>query len=348
MRVVLACGDPAAVNCARELQNVLVARGHVAVMLEQGATTHLIYRRIQETNVVWTGFATDADKGGKIERDAIDAAHHFNVPVARYADTFGVWNRGHEDNTMRQIALLFVLNADEVVRVGLSGLYPKTHVLASGNPMHEQYFFPVRSRDEVRATFNVAHRILVLSPGTKFPHQNRPLWIGIGDALAKIPRSRFHLLLSKHPGDVKGEAYQDVLLRVGARRNTSISLVTRDEMPGPQLVIGADLVICFMSELGIGAAICRVPTIEFRPHVLQERAAVLTGDRPWEPIEEGWAELVASDDPSDLAAVIKKYITRSSARRTMLAHQERAFSAKPPIEGALRTMVLNMELIAKQ
>ncbi|RJQ34495.1 hypothetical protein C4568_02450 [Candidatus Parcubacteria bacterium] len=347
MKVVLACGDPAAVNAAQKLLGELMLRKHEGTLLMR-ASERDVGQEVQSAHVLWSGFATDPDIGGRIERMAISAAHRYNVPIMRYADTHLVYHRPHEDDSMRDIDALAVIGPSD--KKGAARLYKESvRIFVSGNPMHEMYYFPEKDRETVRAELGVGAQTLIVSPGTKFPQQNIALWGGLGSALIGLPDRKFYFVLSRHPGDDGDETYDRLIEQLNSIPHITARLITRNELSGPQLLIGADLVVSFLSELGIGAAIRRIPNIEFWPSVLQERKQVLIGDKAWEPIEQGLAALVASDDPQYLRIEILRYLKETNERLMMLTRQRLIYGDAQPRPGyAVATMADVMEQIAHQ
>ena len=299
------------------------------------------------SDVLVTGMASSAELA-KEELAAISAAAAAGKPVACYSDTYGTWARPHFASVREGVAALFVINGEEEREACTAGF--KT-VVASGNPVWEDFYFPAVTREEVRQKLGIADdETMVLVPFGKDLVVNILHAGGVIEATSRIARddSRwFVVILGIHPGDKNPlELYQGLM---GATA-VIVRIVPKSEMPSSQVLVGADLVVESASTLGIEAAHLRIPVVDYFTEIALSRMEASSGSRRWGPCELCVAIPIYGGSVDKLAQVIEDILNFSDAQplpsRTtldLLVRQEAVYPRPPEKGTAVKIMADTLE-----
>jgi len=266
---------------------------------------------IASANAVVTGMSTKP-KFVEPELLAINTAIANGVPFGFYADTYGVYRRPWFENVRGKASFLFVINKEEAV--GAKPLFPNAKIVATGNPMWEEFYFPLLSRKESRAELDIAdNQTLIFCPGAKVLMMNAALFINTIEAanqLALMGKNPV-VVISMHPGDPNPpETYADLI----KYSRVPVKIITRDILTTSDIVPGADILVDFCSTTAIEAAHQRIPVINFFTEIQLGRLEEIIGTREWELNRLGVAEAVygnAKDPPQ----TINRLLTRRDSRQ---------------------------------
>ncbi len=277
-----------------------------------------------EADVVWIGMSSSHDLS-KPERMAVEAAIAGKVPFGLYADIFGCYQRPWFEPYRQHVRFLFVLNEGE--REKAKKLFPHADVFASGNPVWETFPYPEVSRADVRTKLGIADDdYMILCLGTKFIPANYYMWVSVLQALHMMGItnfSKFKVVFSPHPGDETIQKGLNVYAELEKYNGgIPVRFVLNEEMGGPQMVAGADVIISPGSTEAIRAAYLRVPAIDYFSVVSLSRLQETCGSKTWEPCELGITAGVYTGDPSELARVMEYLLTEAGRERMALMNRE--------------------------
>lgn len=328
------------------LREELEGRGHaVRSFLANGkhyqAPLEEILGAVRASDAVVLGMASGADIAAE-ELAALDAANKAVIPVALYSDTYGSWARPHFEAGLRDLTTgtLFVLNHEEAARAREA--YPHFAVVASGNPVWEDFFFPAITREQARKRLGVSEDIKVIFvPWGKDPVVNILHAGGVVEAALVYGIDAYFLVaVGLHPGDkTPKEFYQSLTISTEA----PVRLVEKAEMPSGDILMAADLVVESASTLGIQAAHLRIPVIDYFTEIALRRMEQSIGTRWWEPCTLGVAVEVRANislEPcADLCKLITALLDDQSERRTELLARQAEVYPRPQEKGtAVRLM----------
>ena len=97
-------------------------------------------------DIVVLGMANSPDLA-KEELAVAELRASLKKPVAFYADTYDSWARPHFKNAIEKASVLFVINEMEAKKAREFFANPNLKIVASGNPMWEDFCFPAVSRE---------------------------------------------------------------------------------------------------------------------------------------------------------------------------------------------------------
>jgi hypothetical protein len=150
----------------------------------------------------------------------------------------------------------------------------------------------------------------------------------------------FHLVvICPHPGDTTPlEDYYNPVCRNAA---TNIRIVTKEQMSGPDLLPGVDLVFESASTIGIEAVCQRIPVVDWFSEIGLERLTKATGSSTWPLCAQGSSFLYKDSDDLD--------VVRSMANGTAADYQRLVdeLYPKPTRKGiALEKILEEIERVA--
>lgn len=247
----------------------------------------------QQTDVVLCGFSS-SEKLAQEEITAARAAIEKGIPLALYADTFGVYRSPWTDLMREKAQLVFVQTEPECSETRL--VFPNAIIVASGSPIYERIFFAARSRSEAREKLGLHEEDrMILIPLGKTIVENGALVALVLQALADmgVPCRPIFTL---HPGDTSDPNQYKVVETYPSFQVAKIAMLGRaDGITSQEALSGADLVITCASATAIEAACMRIPVIDFVPEVLLARMELVRGSRRWERSELGISRKVSWD-----------------------------------------------------
>ena len=338
MKFALIAQDIAYCQAADLLIKQLCKEGHeIFSVLSHGkqveGTLEAAQKAVEAADVVWLGMSSSF-KLAHFEVYAANLAQKLGKPYGFYAETYGVTNgRVWLHELYKDASFVFVLNDDEaqVART----LFSKGTVYATGNPVWEDFFFPKKTREEVRRTLGIpVDHSLILSPGGKTLEANVELW----EAVAHVQSMRAedtHLIITPHPGDNNFSEYPhlyDKYLEVYGTR-----IVQKIEMSSSEILAGADLVIQNGSTIGIEAAHLLIPVIDyFGPCARAKLLEVLQSEK-WPPCDEMGVSVRVDDNKEKLLSLATSALSKKMVK---LAERQGEVYQKPEKLGAtVQTMV---------
>ncbi len=222
---------------------------------------------VEESDVVLIGLSSPAKNAAAEILAATQATSH-GTTYGFYADTFGAWQRAWFAPFREHASVLFVLNEKERERA--QTLFPTATIVASGNPMWEEYFRPAYAA-EARAKAGARESdFVIVAPGTKNPVVNMKLWLDTIDAAYPFTETERQplVLLAKHPGDKTSQDVYAPLLEFG---NKSGMRVVMPEIRTDELVPGCDVVVHGgTASVAIHAACRRIPIIDLTQGFLMQ------------------------------------------------------------------------------
>ncbi|QQG45465.1 MAG: hypothetical protein HYW89_00810 [Candidatus Sungiibacteriota bacterium] len=288
------------------------------------ASIEEIISAVKQAAVVVLGMSNPADNA-VVEIVAAKAALDQGIPFGFYCDIYGCHYRPWFEEFRNSASFLFQISDSEAASA--QKLFPKAEVVASGNPIWEEWFLPLSSYEEVRAELGVGldEKLIVLS-GSKSPYTNMPMVIGVMEAL-HVPHKmyrKFQVLLSLHPSDVTLNPQNDLTDSLIKYPEPKIyyeeAAVTRycgvpfRVIPGDRksgiggmstsrLIVGSDLVIGPASTSEVEAAHRRKPAVSYLSCYSRGRNPESYGQEEWQPAVLG-ASIGVYGDPTHLWQVI--------------------------------------------
>ncbi|MDP2696304.1 MAG: hypothetical protein Q8O87_03605 [bacterium] len=291
-RIALVARDAAPSGAFQRLASELQARGKDPVtFLGNGAPIGVapteIVNHLSECDFVLFGMSSSADLARE-ELTVAEAANDLNLPFGFYKDIVeGSSIRAHfnHDWLKSGASLLFVRNEEEAVY--MRDMLPNATVVASGNPLVEDAFFPRLDRRGVRNAFGIGQdERVIFCTGTKLAFENFYCFVAVLNAVDQLGKAysqdRFRVIFSMHPGDpnlkyvydsdnilVRGEYNDEELMQSGVYRDlfnyssVPAMLVTKQRMSSTDILPGVDLVINTGSTIAESAACLRLPVIDF-------------------------------------------------------------------------------------
>lgn len=287
-----------------------------------------ITKAVASANAVITGMSSKP-KFVEPELLAINTAIANGIPFGCYADTYGVYLRPWFKDVRNKASFLFVINEEEAADA--KPLFPHSQIIATGNPLWENFCFPRLTREESRAKINVANnQTLILCPGAKVLMMNAALFINTIEAAHQLILMEKNpvVIISTHPGDPNPpEIYEDLV----KYSRVPVKIITRDILTTSDIIPGADIVVDFCSTTAVKAAHQRIPVINFFTEIQLGRLEEIIGAREWELNRLGVAEAVYGN-VKDLTFAINRLLTPEGFA-PMRQRQEIIYPA-PPAKGA--------------
>lgn len=299
MRVALVARDAAPSRAFMRLAKELQSRRHeVYFFVGDGkpldATLDGVRAGVKAADVAVIGMSSSLALA-EPELAACEAASQAGKPYGFYLDTANCHNREWFGDFRNKAGFFFAINEREAKKVHES--YPQARVVATGNPLREDAFFPKFTRAQVREKLGVAEdETLVLAPGGKSPVVNIQVWGAVLDALTRFGERKWRVVLALHPGDRTPFAVDpDVVKKLAAENikgmmpamdvfniflsdaaaqiriyndlvkfappKLTVSLLGKDAMATDDMVAGADLIVEHGSSIGVFAASQRKPVV---------------------------------------------------------------------------------------
>ncbi len=255
------------------------------------------------------------------------------------ADTFGSWNRPWFENriaTMMSRATIFVLNEEEA---GLAqAKFPSATVVVTGNPCWDKFFFPTKTREMVRLTLGIdnGERVMLCPWGkskeVNILHGQKAIEVAGQTGVGVV-------IISPHPSDITSlEDYYGPVCRAS---KVNIRFITKDQMSGPDLIPGSDVVFESASTIGIEAVCQRIPVVDWFSDIALARLEKTTGSRLWPLCEQGAALLYQNSN--DLGTITSRIRGEDNDYRSRLE----VLYPKPARMGiALEKMIEAIEKVA--
>lgn len=322
MYVVLVAHDFASSQGLSKLKNVLENNGHAATSFlgfgkKITAQENTLAEHVRNAHILVLGMSSSPELARE-EIYAAKVAENTKIPYGFYSDTYGNFNHPWLRSLNAKTAFLFVINEQDAIEAKKK-YGTQTHVLATGNPMWENFGHPEHSRMLTRKLLGIApqsHMILV--PGTKEFTININLFSAVIQAAAHIG-GKNEIYLSLHPGDQNNPKKYTSLIK----NNTSIHLPSNIAWSGSALIPAADLVIASASTIGTEAAHQRIPVINFYTKLSRKRLREATGSSTWKPDELG-ASIMVCEDITQLAREIM-WLRTSKGSHEMRKKQEHIY-----------------------
>lgn len=234
-----------------------------------------VRRMIVEADIVLSGLSSPA-ANAVAELTVLRFAIELGRPFGLYADTFGAWRRPWFADMLEKASFIFVVNETERE---IASTETRATVVATGNPLWEEYFAPASFFEGLAAISGAEHELIVLAPGTKTASLNLKLWCDCIDGVAPFGSEaiRPHVVLARHPGDTTPEAVYESLISLGTHDGVRVSMAP---VAADRIVPAASVVVHLgVSSVAVHAACRRIPVIDLtQSHLLQELLRRNTGN----------------------------------------------------------------------
>jgi hypothetical protein len=235
-------------------------------------------------------------KLAKDELHVAEKALASRKPLFLLADTFGV--RPHFDSILsRDGVTLFHVSENEADEARKR--YPNLKVVATGNPVWENFFFPAMSREESREMLGVKpEEKIILCPGGKDTVVNTLHFNHVIERCSENLQN-CTVIVSLHPGDLTPEEKYWTFIE-HAPSNTNVSVISGNKTKATDILQGSDLLYSSASTIEI-EALCReeiIPTCCFLSPLAKRRLRRSTGNDEWE-LEVRRLSLSGSNAPFD-------------------------------------------------
>jgi hypothetical protein len=280
-----------------------------------------------------------------IEVFAGECAIKHQKPLVLVALFYNTWKRSDFEQFRKYAKVLFVLDEAEAEIAKM--LYPKTLIIATGNPDWETFAFPKRTREEVRSILKLGEEEkFILVSGEKEMGVNVPLAVNVIEAVAVLDNPRqYKIIFTIHPGHVPLPGGADLIEfykeleqydpRVWIRFSCK---ATPFGIGTPDMVVGADVVIGTNSTVQIQAAYLRIPAIAvllrraFRGVELPEKQRYT-----WPPCSRGAVDPVSGLDSKRTESLIQELLQPEVAAYMHKAQKE-SFPTPDSVGQAYETM----------
>lgn len=364
MKIVLVGRDQAPAGALKKVQEYLASLSNdgnsykVLDFLGDGQfTKESVGERVLTADVLLVGMSSSADLAEK-EICAAETAVRAHTPFGFYADTFGCYKRPWFAKLRDKASFVFVVDKKEAESA--RELFPNAKVVASGNPMWEDFFTPKLSREEVRERLGVEDgQRMILCPGGKLLAVNMQHFGGVISAahmLGMNPKD-WKIVLAIHPGDgnydglyklekkkdsdeYEHKRIENIYKDLAEYSKVPVVVVPKSQMPTPHIIPGCDVVVESASTIGIEVVCQRKPVTEFFTETALNRLEETGIGRSYELCEQGVAREV-SYNPAELANAILDLVVYDGFRE-MRKRQEEYYP--PPSEKgeAIRKMVATL------
>lgn len=314
MKVCMVARDAAPSRAFVRFKTELERRGHeVCGFLGDGKPLSVsldeIGNKVEDMDIAVIGMSS-SEELAEPELAALAAAHTCDVSFGFYLDTANCHNREWFGEYRNQARFFFAVNEREQKKVAAA--YPEALVVATGNPLREDAFFPKFTHNQVREKLGVTkEETLVLAPGGKSPVVNILVWGALLEALARVPNRMIRVALTCHPGDrtpfaidpavvqdVYGEGIEKAQLNLygdlvkfapKSAIPMKVGFVLKSVISTDDMVPGADLIVEFASTIGINAAAQRKPVVSIDTAIGMQRLFSASKTPNTESVELGLA-----------------------------------------------------------
>lgn len=363
-KIVLVGADAAPSRCFMRLEPVLRERGlETELIVGDGKPLTKSTRDIMEA-VSSAGIAILGMSSPDVavpELTAGEVAKHENIPYGFYGDVRRCWARARAGTCFAELApgAAFYFGVSQEDAEMAKQIFPKARCVGTGNPIREENAFPRFTREEVRAKLGVTpSETLVLAPGGVWAWENMARWAVIVEALSmleKITSWRSKLVLALHPGDrtvyaVDPETQKELKLyeKLISFSPIPIQATTKEILPTPEIVPGADIIVEFGTSIAQGAAYYGVPVISLAFELSLRGLEMGDGSRILEAVEDGISSLVKAS-AVELANQIYELLTPNNVKaRTMRVRQMELYPKPKGCGEALRKIADAIEQILAQ
>ncbi len=345
MYVVLVAHDFAPSQGLSKLKDALESNGHtVTSFLGFGknitAPENTLAEHVRNADILVAGMSSSAElaveeiHAAKIARDA-------NILFGFYSDIYGNFNRPWLRSLNAKTNFLFVINAQDAAEAKKS-YGNQTCIVATGNPMWEDFTHPAHSRILTRKLLGItSQQPVILVPGTKEFAININLFSAVTEAIARLGK-KIEIYFSLHPGD-----QNDQKKYTNLTKDTILThFLSHRAWSGSDLIPAADLVVASASTIGIEAAHQRIPVINFYTNLSRKRLQEATGSSTWKPDELG-ASVMIYEDTAQLAREITWLLTSKGADQ-MRKKQERIYPFNKQRGEATRKMMHELLAIVQK
>lgn len=286
---------------------------------------------------------------------ACETAIQANIPYGFYGDTYGCHERAREGawfGPFRERASFFFAINEEEANKAMKTFPSADSVIATGNPLWEDFAFPKFSREEVRANLGLEpDEKFILSPGGKSPVVNILVWGNLIEAARILAAGgrKIKLIFAPHPGDRAIYAlsvdqnplgiYDDLV------KFSPVPVQFTDKsVKTSELVPGADLVVEWGSTIGIEAAHLRIPVVSFATEIGKKRLMSTSGSEKLEPVELGVSLGVSSREV--LVNMLGQLLSGGPSAESLRKRQEQVYPAPPERGAAVQKMAETLFTLA--
>ncbi len=335
MKAALCTRDIGPRNILKLIASALTRKGVEPIEFYDGQGNPVLD---DDTKILILGMSS-SEELAKEEVYMADEAIKRRVETFYVADTFGSWNRPwFEDVITRseEWANIFVINEEEAQFA--KEKYPNARVTVTGNPCWDGFFFPRNTREMVRLPLGInnGERVMLCPWGkskeVNILHGKKAIEVAGQTGVGLV-------IISPHPRDEN--PLEDYYEPVCKASRVNIRFITQDQMSGPDLIPGADIVFESASTIGIEAVCQRVPVVDWFSEIALARLERATGSRLWPLCEQGAALLYQNSD--DLGLITSRIRGEDNDYRIRLE----VLYPKPERKGiALEKMIEAIEKVA--
>jgi hypothetical protein len=272
---------------------------------------------------------------------AADLAIQNGARIIYFSDTYSLFNRDWVGDRFKG-ATITVIDEDEAEEA--RKLLPESTIVATGNPLWDEYFIPKGDRNAVRSALGIQGE-MILYTGGKSKMVNIHQVNCVIDALqnANVVTEEREIVFSVRADELNPDD-MDLYLEIKKYSPVPFHIVltkqhrdqwvsanpgkSKDIAPAPfsasELISAADLVIQLASGVGIEAAHLRIPVIDYFSITGKRRHEESMGKNfRWQPAERGATTAVYNT--IELSDYMYLLIYHTGARQRWRDAQERAF-----------------------
>jgi hypothetical protein len=276
------------------------------------------------------------------ERYAMIMAYAFGVPIMMMGENYGTSFRGSwYGEVCRETALLSVVSEGEVVSAQ-THVGEGTKVIQVPNPNWCTYFTATYTSDEVGQKLGIAEESkMILGIGSKEEDRNLLLYGGIIEACNRMPKMNSEIILTLHPGAVRGTSIYDDLLKESVHHvrfvGKEAGISSQEMLPRCDLVV-----VPGGSTVGVMACCQRRPVIDFINPVDRAWWLDISGHDYWAPARMGASLLAENVDDlqGGMEALLDQYSNVFEEQRT----KQGMFFNLSDFEGAATQIITALEL----
>lgn len=337
MKITLVAQDMAPSQALGLIADKLSKNGHFAMSLLGNSNTPpshgTICTHVANSRAIVVGMSSSKELA-QPELYALEVARNHGIPAFCYADTYGAHNRPWFEELLAGTTL-FHISESEADKA--RSLLPKTNVIATGNPMWDDFFFPKFTRAEVQEKLALtAEHKAVLCPGGKSAAVNVLHFSRTIELCSDI--QNLVVFLSLHPGDKTDPAVYQELVDLAPVPGT---IVPKELLSAPDMLPGINLVIESASTIGIEAACQRIPVVDYFSSLARARLKKTTGSDQWPLCGQ-----VAHD--LDIyhgfeVELVKDLLAGGGHKKLFVQNAEKMFPAPKEKGAAIRSMVAAIE-----